>query len=189
MKVFAIGGILVAGMFVAISLSYENSTEFIEVTNEVEVMPEWADNEEAVKAAQDVIRRQELEEELAELKQEVEERNSRINEIEKELGTYWTVSRIKALIRSTWPEDAQTALAVAQCESGFKQSAYNDKNVTPTYDSGIFQINSIHQKRLDELGLDKWNVEDNIRFARMLYDESGWQPWVCFTKRMHLAHL
>ena len=88
-----------------------------------------------------------------------------------------------------FPEDPQTALAVAQCESGFKQSAYNDKNVTPTYDSGIFQINSVHQKRLDELGLDKWNVEDNIRFARMLYDESGWQPWVCFTKRMHLAHL
>ena len=88
---------------------------------------------------------------------------------------------MRALIRQTFPEDPHTALAVAQCESGFKINAYNDKNVTPTYDSGVFQINSIHQNRLDQLGLDKWDVEDNVKFARLLYEESGWVPWVCYS--------
>jgi len=52
------------------------------------VHPEWATDEDAVKAAQDVIRRKELEAELATLESEVKERETRITEIEKELGTY-----------------------------------------------------------------------------------------------------
>jgi hypothetical protein len=35
-----------------------------------------------------------------------------------------------------------------------------------------------------ELGLDPWDVEDNVKFARVLYEESGWQPWVCYTNGM-----
>jgi hypothetical protein len=54
----------------------------------VEVLPEWASNEQAVKAAQDVIRKQELEAELATLNEEVATREARIEEIEKELGTF-----------------------------------------------------------------------------------------------------
>ena len=83
-----------------------------------------------------------------------------------------------------FPEDPQTALAVANCESGLNGGAYNDKNYNDSVDRGIFQLNSTHDTRLSELGLDPWNVEDNITFARMLYDESGWQPWVCYTKNM-----
>ena len=83
-----------------------------------------------------------------------------------------------------FPEDSTTALAVAACESGFRADAYNDKNYNDTVDRGIFQINSTHDTRLKELGLDPWNAEDNIKFARMLYEESGWRPWVCYTKGM-----
>ena len=93
------------------------------------------------------------------------------------------------MIRNTFPEDPQTAIAVATCESGLRSTAYNDKNVTPTYDSGIFQLNSVHDARLDELGLNKWDVEDNVKFARMLYEEEGWRPWVCHWKGMHLAYM
>lgn len=32
---------------------------------------------------------------------------------------------------------------------------------------------------MEALGLDVFDPEDNVRFARILYDESGWQPWVC----------
>lgn len=64
------------------------SIEYVTNTETVEVMPEWAENEEAVEAAQAVIRRQALEAELATLETEVAERQSRIDEIEKELGTY-----------------------------------------------------------------------------------------------------
>lgn len=35
---------------------------------------------------------------------------------------------------------------------------------------------------MEELGLDIWNPEDNVAFARILYEEQGWKPWVCFTK-------
>ena len=83
-----------------------------------------------------------------------------------------------------FPEDSRTAIAVANCESGLNASAYNDKNYNDSVDRGIFQLNSTHDSRLRQLGLDPWNVEDNIAFARKLYDESGWQPWVCYTKGM-----
>jgi hypothetical protein len=54
----------------------------------VEVTPDWAQDEDAVEAAKQVLRRKELETELATLEEEVAERNARIIEIEKELGTF-----------------------------------------------------------------------------------------------------
>lgn len=92
---------------------------------------------------------------------------------------------MKALIRKTFPEDAQRAMAVAECESGLKPTAYNPNNANGSTDGGLFQLNSTHDKRLKELGLDKWDAEDNATFARILYDESGWRPWVCAWR--HLA--
>lgn len=87
-----------------------------------------------------------------------------------------------SLIKETFPEDAERALAVAHCESGFNPNAYNGKNTNGTTDGGLFQINSSHNARLEQLGLDKWDPEDNVTFARMLYDEEGWRPWVCHSK-------
>lgn len=76
----------------------------------------------------------------------------------------------------------ERALAIAYCESGLNPVAVNKSNKNGTTDGGVFQINSVHLPRLKELGLDKYDVEDNVAFARMLYDESGWQPWVCHNK-------
>jgi len=79
------------------------------------------------------------------------------------------------LIKETFPEDAERALAVAKCESGFKPDAKG-----PTQDGGVFQIHiPSHGKRLEKLGLDIWDPEDNVEFARILYNEQGWTPWVC----------
>jgi len=89
-----IGGTILVMIVVGIILSafFGTSTEYIsEVKTHTiveEVTPDWAEDEDAVKAAQDVIRKKELEAELAQLESEVEERNARITEIEKELGTY-----------------------------------------------------------------------------------------------------
>jgi len=67
-----------------------NVTEFIierHVEEKVvEVLPEWAQDEDAIKAAQAVIRKKELEAELATLNEEVATREARIEAIEKELG-------------------------------------------------------------------------------------------------------
>ena len=82
---------------------------------------------------------------------------------------------IEELIVETFPEEPEKALAIARCESGLRPDAWS-----PTQDGGVFQIHvPVHGKRLEELGLDIWDPEDNIKFARMLYDESGWRPWVC----------
>lgn len=175
-------------LFTPTSYEFEKSEPNV-VEKKVEVTPDWANDEDAVKAAQDVIRKKELEAREAELVSEITTLQEDLDTVRKELGTYWTRENIKRLIRQTFPEDPHTAVAVATCESGLKAGAYNDKNVTPTYDSGIFQINSVHHERMVALNLNKWDVEDNVRFARILYEEQGWQPWVCYWKGMHLAHL
>lgn len=83
-----------------------------------------------------------------------------------------------ALIKETFPEDPQRALAIANCESGFNPNAKG-----PTQDSGVFQIHKpSHGKKMESLNLDPFDVEDNVAYARMLYDESGWVPWVCHTR-------
>ena len=94
---------------------------------------------------------------------------------------------MKQLIRDTFPENASVAIAVASCESGLNPKAYNPSNKDGSVDGGLWQINSVHNKRLEELGFDKFDPEDATKFARMLYDESGWVPWVCAWSDKHLA--
>lgn len=60
--------------------------------------------------------------------------------------------------------------------------AHNPRNTNGTTDGGLFQINDVHNKRLKELGLDRYDPEDAATFARILYDEQGWHPWVCYRK-------
>jgi len=94
------------------------------------------------------------------------------------------------LIRSYFPESPVTAIAIATCESGLKVSAFNPTNKNGSTDGGLWQINSVHDQRLIELGLSKWDAEDATKFARMLYDQNGgFRDWVCYTKKMHLAYV
>ena len=47
-------------------------------------------------------------------------------------------------------------------------------------DIGMCQINTkwdVHGKRLSELKLNVYTIEDNIKFALMLYKEQGMRPW------------
>lgn len=85
--------------------------------------------------------------------------------------------RVQRLIREAFPE-APIMVEVARCESQFKATAHNTTlNTDGTTDGGVFQLNTVHDKELETLGLDKWKVEDNIAFARILYDRGGLQPW------------
>jgi hypothetical protein len=68
--------------------------------------------------------------------------------------------------------DAPTMIAVARCESNFKNIKGRWSN-----DYGPFQINYVHLPRLRQLGLDRTNVDDNIAFARILFQEQGTRPW------------
>jgi len=74
--------------------------------------------------------------------------------------------------------DAPIMLEVARCESQYKITAHNTTlNTDGTTDGGIFQLNSVHDEELALLGLNKFDPEDNIKFARILYDRSGLKPW------------
>ncbi len=91
MKALIFAVIVVGLMFTAVSLRGEDTVyeriENLEVETPVEV-PKWQTDEEAVKAAQDVIRKKELQAELAVLKDAQASTTAKIKEVEKELGTY-----------------------------------------------------------------------------------------------------
>jgi len=91
------------------------------------------------------------------------------------------------MIRQVFPEDSQTAIAVASCESGLKPSAFNGSNNNGSTDGGLWQINTVHDKELQRLGLDKFDPEDATEFARILYEKNGWMDWVCFWSPKHMA--
>jgi len=80
---------------------------------------------------------------------------------------------IEQKIRDTFPEDPDRAVKIAKCESGL-----NPKAVSPTNDHGLMQIN----KTVHKVEGDIYDVDTNLQFARKLYDERGWKPWVCNTK-------
>lgn len=85
-----------------------------------------------------------------------------------------------ALVRDTFPEDPETAVRIVSCESGWNPAA-----VSHTDDHGLFQIHApIHLGPGGvAAGLSREDLHDpatNVRVARILFDQSGWQPWVCW---------
>lgn len=100
----------------------------------------------------------------------------------------YSIEGIKSLIRETFPEDAETALKVAFCESGYKMvQSHHQQPYGRERSFGIFQI---HEPAWDntakQLGLKEYqsDIEQNIEMARYIYDQHGWYPWSCYTKRM-----
>ena len=67
--------------------------------------------------------------------------------------------------------DAPIMIQIARCESGFKNVP------SRTGDYGPFQINQVHLRTLNRLGLDRTNVDDNISYARYLYNQGGTSAW------------
>lgn len=95
----------------------------------------------------------------------------------------YTQEGIEQLIRETFVETPNTAVAVAKAESGalLKADAYNPEW---HYDSkgnkicqgsyGVMQIACVHHKENPEALFD---VEFNIAKARQIYLSEGWYPW------------
>lgn len=82
-------GLVVTIMYIVVNLPQDNivyERKEVEVTKEV--TPDWASDEEAVKAAQAVIRKKELQAELSTVNEEIKAKQAKKTEIEKELGTY-----------------------------------------------------------------------------------------------------
>ena len=99
----------------------------------------------------------------------------------------WTPERIEQEIREVFYETPNTAVAIFKCESELKPDAFNDKNTNGTDDTGIAQINSVH----DTTGYDLYDVQDNLEFARKLFDSKGqkFTDWVCYNQDLWQKHL
>ena len=79
-------GIAVLGVVGA--SQFGTSTEVINIVEEVEVEPDWATDEEAKQAAQDVIRRKALEADKSRLEGQIEALENELEQVDKELGVY-----------------------------------------------------------------------------------------------------
>ena len=96
-------------------------------------------------------------------------------EVRLEIVYNWTPETIERHVLEAFP-DAPIMLKVMKCESGYKTDAYNPTNGSG--DRGLFQVSTkYHGERVKRLGLDMTDPHDNIKFARLLYDEGGLQPW------------
>lgn len=90
----------------------------------------------------------------------------------------WTEEQIIEEIHRVFPE-APYMVNVARCEGSRHGVIIADAYNSLTDDSGVFQVNEYyHGKTYRELGFtDMKDPKQNIAFARLLWEESGLQPW------------
>lgn len=89
MKTIIVAGVAMSVVIGGMTLiPSRSSTVNNTIEVEKEVTPDWAQDADAVKAAQDVIRRKELEAEEARLVAEITSRQEELDAIRKELGSY-----------------------------------------------------------------------------------------------------
>ncbi len=98
----------------------------------------------------------------------------------KEKAQILTPDAVKKILQDYF-SDIPVMVNVAFCESSYKQ--FNDDGTimrgwaTPA-DVGVMQINEgYHGARAKAAGIDLYTIEGNMKYARMLYNESGTQPW------------
>jgi hypothetical protein len=97
----------------------------------------------------------------------------------------------------TYFSDIPELIYVAKCESTFRHYGPDGKPLRGSAvnsDVGVMQINEFfHDARARSLGLDIRVLYDNLRYARLLYEEEGLQPWnasrPCWSKKHALARL
>ena len=77
--------------------------------------------------------------------------------------------------------DVPVMAAIAKCESRFRQYDKNGsvlRGEVVYEDVGVMQVNeTYHKAAATELGLNLTVIQDNVAYARHLYDKKGTQPW------------
>jgi hypothetical protein len=78
-------------------------------------------------------------------------------------------------------KDAPVMIAIAQCESKFKQFGTDGSALLGGWGGGmigVFQIfESVHKKSASALGFDLATLEGNLGYAKHLYTQEGTTPW------------
>lgn len=77
--------------------------------------------------------------------------------------------------------DIPVMIQVARCESTFRHTLADGtvlRGKVDGRDTGVMQINTFyHAAAAEKLGLDLEVLEDNMAYARSLYERQGTQPW------------
>lgn len=91
------------------------------------------------------------------------------------------------MIRATFPEQPDIAVAVAMAESKLNPRALNaqDSHKGCKGSFGIFQVGCLHEDNPQVL----YDVEYNIKRAREIYDQNGWVPWGAYTSGAYKAYM
>lgn len=93
----------------------------------------------------------------------------------KVLGWTATKEEVKLAVIDEFGKDFAK---IVECESGFNLKAKNI-NKNKSVDSGLFQINSVHNKNAQKLGIDLSTIQGQFEYARYLIDKNGYRDWVC----------
>lgn len=94
-------------------------------------------------------------------------------------------SAIEAKIRAAFPEDQETAVAVAKCESQMEVDRIGDTDFhKPSV--GLFQINQYYHPYSTEY---LKNPDNNIKVAKEIKEKGGWNRWSCFKFGYYLRYM
>lgn len=98
-------------------------------------------------------------------------------------GNAYSMDEIVAIVHGAgWRgDDVAIGAAIIMAESRGNPSAINPNNPNGTIDRGLWQINSIHEHRLQ--GGDWFDPAVSTRMARDIYADAGnsWQPWSTYS--------
>lgn len=95
----------------------------------------------------------------------------------------------------TYFKDVPILAEIARCESQFTQinpqTGTVNRGLANPQDVGVMQINEYyHSKTAQKMGLELSKLEDNMAYARYLYEREGTKPWnasrACWQKQDNL---
>ncbi len=92
---------------------------------------------------------------------------------------------VEGLVKQYFGANASTALRVFNCESGLSPFNYHQNKAGLGADLGVAQVNSkFHQARFEKMfgipfEIGAYIPELNLKYAKYLFDHSGFNPWVC----------
>ena len=107
-----------------------------------------------------------------------------LNELKNEISTvvYYHevafVPRAKTIKEKIFQELGEEFVAIGYCESSLRQFQEDGAVlVSTTSDKGVLQINQIHWKTAEKMGIDLDTVDGNIAYAKYLKERNGKNDW------------
>lgn len=107
----------------------------------------------------------------------------------EDYGTISDSENIEKFVKDYF-SDIPIMASIARCESQYRHLSRNGevlRGKKNRYDIGVMQINELyHKETATKLGLNIFNLDDNVAYARHLYEKQGARPWMassaCWTK-------